>query len=122
MERMAVGELIDRYAAGERDFTGVNLRNANLEGVYLKHANLKGANLDGARLDGSDLRMASLDGAQLGGVSLNDANLEKASLKGAVLGGSFQRKKAIFGNTSMPDGSISNEGCKPTVSAKFQSD
>jgi hypothetical protein len=36
MERMAVGELIDRYAAGERDFTGVNLRVGQFGGSLLE--------------------------------------------------------------------------------------
>src|SRR5437868_3746851 len=51
-------ELLQRYAAGERDFRGANLRHADLGG-----ANLRDANLLGAKLSDTDLRSANLSGA-----------------------------------------------------------
>jgi uncharacterized protein YjbI with pentapeptide repeats len=50
---MMAKELLERYAAGERDFSGVNLKWANLG-----DANLKGTNLEGANLEGADIRKA----------------------------------------------------------------
>ncbi|MEH2207481.1 MAG: pentapeptide repeat-containing protein [Nostoc sp.] len=41
--RITVEELLQRYAAGERDFIGVDLRDAELRGINLSRANLSGA-------------------------------------------------------------------------------
>ena len=41
-------ELLERYAAGERDFSRDNLADANLRGIGLSWVNLSGANLEGA--------------------------------------------------------------------------
>jgi len=59
---MTAAELLDKYANGERDFSG-----ANLSGVDLYNANLIGANLSGANLSGADLYNANLIGANLSG-------------------------------------------------------
>ena len=37
---MTVEELLKKYAAGERNFAGINLTEANLSGVNLSGANL----------------------------------------------------------------------------------
>ncbi len=60
-------ELLAAYAAGRRDFTGVDLSGANLCGTDLQHADLSGANLCGADLSGADLSGADLTGADLTG-------------------------------------------------------
>ena len=57
-------ELFRRYAAGERDFSGVDLSGANLSRVELRDINLSGANLSRV-----DLSWANLSGANLSGVS-----------------------------------------------------
>ena len=49
-------KLLERYTAGERDFSGADLHEANLRGADLHEANLRGADLRGA-----DLREADLD-------------------------------------------------------------
>ncbi len=67
--------LLDRYAAGQRDFTEVDLSFEFLDGSYLAGANLRRANL----------RNASLRGVILRNSILNDANLEGAKLTGADL-------------------------------------
>lgn len=82
---MTAEELIRRYAAGERDFSGTDLRGADLSeadlrGVDLSEANLREANLSGANLSEVNLYKADLSGAKLHGASLRRANLRGARL------------------------------------------
>src|SRR5919202_716579 len=72
---MTVEELLKKYAAGERNFAGINLTEANLSGV-----NLSGANLSKTNLTGAKLNIARLSGAHLGGANLTDADLNVAYL------------------------------------------
>lgn len=65
MARMTREELLRRYAAGERDFTGVDLTN-----LYLREAELPGINLRGAILEGTDFSGAVLKAACLAGCRL----------------------------------------------------
>jgi hypothetical protein len=60
------GELLERYAAGKRDFRGANLWGANL----------RRADLSGADLSGADLSQASLTGANLTGADLTNTCLD----------------------------------------------
>ncbi len=62
-----------------------DLRAANLEKAYLRHADLNGAFLTDANLREADLRGADLRVAHLRGADLRGANLEKAVLLGADL-------------------------------------
>lgn len=100
-------ELITRYEAGNREFSGANLSgiclqwdvlseidlsNANLSGAYLNRVDLTGAILTGANLNkailnGVELTQANLNYTNLAGVSLNKANLSQAELIGANLRG-----------------------------------
>ena len=95
-------QLLRRYAAGERDFSGIcligcNLQGANLEGINLSRANLMladlsgclltGAKLTGANLIGAELVKANLREANLGGANLIGANLSQANLNGSQLMG-----------------------------------
>ncbi|MBD2578483.1 pentapeptide repeat-containing protein [Oscillatoria sp. FACHB-1406] len=82
---MNVKELITQYAAGVRDFRGVNLNEANLRGVRLSEINLSGANLNIANLSGANLSRANLDRARLNVARLNAANLSGAKLNRALL-------------------------------------
>ncbi len=94
---MTAGELLERYASGERDFSGVdlvgcNLSDADLPGINLSGANLNGsnlryANLTGANLSQTDLSQTRLVGATLEGVNLSEANLCQARLAECVLDG-----------------------------------
>jgi uncharacterized protein YjbI with pentapeptide repeats len=107
---MDSGELLERYAAGERDFRGAflfcaglsratrlggrllyrslfgafltsaNLECVNLQGAFLTSANLQGANLQGANLQGAFLTSANLSGANLSGANLSGVNLRDADL------------------------------------------
>src|SRR5919199_1218678 len=82
---MTVEELLKKYAAGERNFAGINLTEANLSGVNLSGANLKGANLSVANLSGANLSKTNLTGAKLNIARLSGANLCRVNLSGATL-------------------------------------
>lgn len=82
---MDVREILKKYAAGERDFSGLNLAEVNLSGVHLSGANLSEvnlsvANLSGANLSGANLSRAKLNVARLSGANISKANLIQASL------------------------------------------
>lgn len=125
-------ELLERYAAGERDFSNCRLsgenvlRGANLEGIILVHADLaeedlSGTNLCGANLSGAGLEQAGFNDANLTGAYLINAldiefaNFCQTNLTNAILQNGMNEREpfilddAIFYNTIMPDGSIRNE-------------
>ncbi len=56
-------------------------------------------------LSGADLSGADLSGVCLQGANLSNANLRRAELRDANL------EDVIFCKTTMPDGSIRNDGC-----------
>ncbi|NES96510.1 MAG: pentapeptide repeat-containing protein [Desertifilum sp. SIO1I2] len=78
-------ELLNSYAAGERDFTALKLTEANLSGVNLSAANLSYANLSVANLSGANLSEANLSHTKLNVARLSGSNLTKANLTGAIL-------------------------------------
>lgn len=80
---MTAEELLERYAAGERDFRGVDLTKARLADVDLSNADFSSARLDGADLSGSRLHDVKLIGASL----TNYAQLLYTDLTGADLTG-----------------------------------
>lgn len=82
---MEVEELLQRYAAGERDFSGVNLCEVNLSRINLSGANFSGANLSIANLSGANLSGVNLSHAKLNVTRLSGANLSRAKLNGAIL-------------------------------------
>ncbi|MFP4299052.1 MAG: pentapeptide repeat-containing protein [Spirulinaceae cyanobacterium] len=82
---MNVKELVNQYAAGVRDFRGVNLNEANLRGINLSGADLSGASLNVANLSGANLSGANLSRAKLNVARLSAANLSRANLTGAFL-------------------------------------
>jgi len=131
-------ELLSKYAEGERNFTGVNLENADLrevdfEGVNLQKANLKNADLREADLEGvnlqkvnlqrSDLRltnlretnlwMADLHKADLRGADLTNADLEGADLEGTDLRGADLRGADLRG-TDLTNASLEGTGLTGT--------
>jgi hypothetical protein len=92
MTDLTARELLARYEAGERDFAGVNLSQARLDGAVLDYINLKGANLlnvsfKGAIIRSSDLTNAKLQRANLTHASLCNSNLENANLEDATING-----------------------------------
>ncbi|MGV0102455.1 Pentapeptide repeat-containing protein [Nostoc sp. DSM 114160] len=79
--RITVEELLQRYAAGERDFIGVDLRDAELRGINLSRANLSGADLIGVDFSGYGF------GQKIGSIhsNLSDAILVNTNLSWANL-------------------------------------
>lgn len=83
-------ELVKRYTEGDRDFTGINLNEANLSRINLSQSMLKGAsffvtNISGANLSDSDLTEANLNVARLSSANLTRAILNRANLNVANL-------------------------------------
>jgi len=83
-------ELLKCYAAGERNFKGVNLSGVYLPWVVLSEADLSKANLSEAYLSraflgGADLSEANLSKVNLVGGDLSEANLNGANLSQAYL-------------------------------------
>jgi uncharacterized protein YjbI with pentapeptide repeats len=100
----AVRNLLQGYARGERNFSGINLIGAPMSGVSLPYVDfsqsilalidLQGSNLQGTDFQYANLREANLHGANLSyadlrGADLSDANLSHAILVGAKLYGAW---------------------------------
>lgn len=90
-------------------FLGMDLRNANLEGVNLIEANLGGSslgrvNLKGAKLHNTDLGSANLRNANLEGADLFQSNLEGASLRGVKLKNACVYETFFNRETTLPNG------------------
>lgn len=80
-----VETLLKRYAAGEREFAGIDLCETNLSGINLSGANLSRATFSVTNLSGANLCGANLSGAKLNVARLSGANLSRANLSGAIL-------------------------------------
>ncbi len=81
----AVSRLLDEYALGERDFSGIDLSGASLKGVSLPgidfiEAILRGVDLQESNLQKAELMDTVFEGANLSGADLSNANLEGANL------------------------------------------
>ncbi|AFY55651.1 putative low-complexity protein [Rivularia sp. PCC 7116] len=78
-------EFLRRYKDGERDFSGIELRDVDLSGIHLydvifRRAKLIKVNLSKARLWRVDLSEADLTGSNLFEADLKEANLRNAIL------------------------------------------
>ncbi|MEM9220511.1 MAG: pentapeptide repeat-containing protein [Cyanobacteria bacterium P01_F01_bin.150] len=87
---MTAEELLERYAAGERDFSGVKLRycdlnGADLRGIILDRANFLSIRLIEVNLTGASLRHVTFDGAELARSIFQEADLSHAYLRGGHL-------------------------------------
>lgn len=90
-----------------RQFTPIDLSNANLSKLTLEEVDLRGANLSGvnlysANITASNLESANLINANLTRTELSRANLFKADLKGATL------KRASLGGADLRMANLSN--------------
>ena len=112
---MTAEELLERYAAGERDFSGANLYDANLNGADLNGANLNGANLNGANLTDANLSEASLGAAKFIGCNFHGTNLTNTGWSGDLtdvdLSGAIDFYAGLLDgltlcNTTLPDGRV----------------
>lgn len=82
---MQAEDIIKKYAAGERDFSGMDLTEINLSRANLTGANFRNATLSIANLSGANLSEADLTGAKLNVARMSGTNLSKAKLNGAIL-------------------------------------
>ncbi|MEH2063211.1 MAG: pentapeptide repeat-containing protein [Nostoc sp.] len=82
---MTVEELLEKYAAGVLNFSGIDLAEANLSGVKLSGINLSNANLSIVNLSGANLSEANLSNAKLNVARLSGANLCDAIMNNASL-------------------------------------
>ena len=114
-----IEEILEKYSAGKRDFSGLNLFEANLSGINLSGANLTGVNLSVANLSGANLtnanltraklNIAKLNGAHLEGSNLNEADLNVANLvlvdlkRARMIGAKLIRAELIRANLSEAD-------------------
>ncbi|WP_293061062.1 pentapeptide repeat-containing protein [Okeania sp. SIO2B3] len=78
---MDANELLQRYSAGERNFTGINLKGANISGSNpMEDIFVFDVDLSEINLSGSDLTGAILAGANLSGANFSNANLSRSDL------------------------------------------
>ncbi|BAY82918.1 pentapeptide repeat protein [Calothrix parasitica NIES-267] len=82
---MDVEELRQRYKDGERDFSGIELRDVDLKGIDLSDVVFHRAKLINVDLSNAKLWKADLSEADLTGSNLSNANLWKANLRNAIL-------------------------------------
>jgi uncharacterized protein YjbI with pentapeptide repeats len=85
------------------------LRLANLDRSDLRNANLSNVDLVDANLNSANLTNANLTNANVYNTNLSSANLTNANLSGAHSSGSPPIVTGvIYGNTTCPDGTNSN--------------
>lgn len=116
------GALLNMALFDLADLSNANLSGAQLRGANLRYANLEGANFSGAdlspQLDTSWLKIFHAEFEEYGGTTeligakIAGANFTNANLTDVKMTGVKGAESAIFCNTVMPDGSISNTGCK----------
>ncbi len=82
---MDVEELRQRYKDGERDFSGIEIRDADLSNISLYGAILHKAKLINVNLSKARLWKADLSEADLSDANLTEANLTEANLRNAIL-------------------------------------
>jgi uncharacterized protein YjbI with pentapeptide repeats len=111
-EAMTAEELLERYAAGERDFSGVELTNISLIRAKLSEIDLTNASLTNIDLTESNLSSANLTGAKLTKITLTGVNLAGVNLTDTDLRGTINfdfstlMGNALLWNTILPDGTI----------------
>jgi Pentapeptide repeats (8 copies) len=118
---ITVEELLDRYAAGERNFIDIrlpeksDLTGINLAGAILLGADLVGANFTDATLTECDFRHAIVYGTNFTRANLEGANITSCYATGAIFkNASLLNTVGLFGincgtlyeDTIMRDGSV----------------
>ncbi|MEG4964370.1 pentapeptide repeat-containing protein [Microcoleus sp. K4-B3] len=95
---MDVEELYRRYAAGERNFSGVDLSHADLniaKVIYIEYLQPGQNDLSGINLSDANLTRADLSCVNLSGANLSSANLDSATLECTILTGANLRKAIL---------------------------
>ncbi len=111
-------EVIDLLGTS-RDFSGLDLRKANLtkldfagcsfSGCNLSYVNFRECNLEGCNFSNASMWNANLEGANLTRCNLEDADLDYTKLRGAVL------YRAIIRRTTLPTDLIPREEIMKSV-------
>jgi elongation factor G len=84
---MTADEFIEAIFEGRTDFSGVNFKGGELNGLDGSGVNFTNADFSGADLSSANLSGCNLENANLSGADLSEANLENANLSGANLTG-----------------------------------
>lgn len=99
----------------ESNLKGIELKNTILKGVWFTHSRMHGANLEGADVSGALMDYSQLIDANLKNVNFTGTHLIFTDMSGADLTGSNLdeaiTRGVTFCNTTMPDGSLNNDGC-----------
>mgnify|MGYP000521158307 CR=1 FL=1 len=116
----------------QTDLRNRNFEKRDLRWVNLAEADLRNANLIGADLSEAYLIQTDLRGADMRSADLRCTNLSGADLTGANLEVTRNITKAVFNNTTMPDGTTNNssseidnkisEYCKIWISTNAEPD
>ena len=107
---LSKADLSDGTASRYLPFAGVRKFNRY---TIIKRANLSGANLTQALLEDARFNESNLTKANFTDVEFNDTHFRGADLSGAVLE-DMPAKGMELCNTTLPDGSISNDACPET--------
>lgn len=133
MAKITTQELYGKYAAGERDFsgidlsdcclwiyetdgydptknvlTGINLSRANLTKASIIEVNLAGANLSGADLSRAELGCSNLTGANLRGTNLTLTQFTCTNLTDADLSDTINICTASFDGANLTRANLRN--------------
>jgi uncharacterized protein YjbI with pentapeptide repeats len=118
----------DLYFANFRDanisganFSGNFFNSFDLPGAIAQNANFSGARMTFMNMRDTDLRGADLSATALGHMSFHNADFRDATLLGAVRSSGVHFDDVIWGNTTCPDGSNSddNDGDNFTCESNF---
>ncbi len=82
---MDVEEFRQRYKDGERDFSGIEIRDADLSNISLSDVILHKAKLVNVNLSNASFYRVDLSEADLSGSNLSHADLQEANLRNAIL-------------------------------------
>jgi uncharacterized protein YjbI with pentapeptide repeats len=110
--KLTAQELLDRYAAGERDFAGVDLHGVDLSkavlrGINLDRADLSEVNFTGADLSGDYGRRRSPLFRETSGISAHPGQYSSTGL-GDVPGGCSCIRYAVLTNANFRDADLSH--------------
>jgi DNA-binding XRE family transcriptional regulator len=110
---LSAEDLLERYAAGERDFSGIYLIRLKFGKKFPMGVDLSGINLSGSNLSESDLRKVNLSGANLSGADLSNCWIKKANLSEANLSGA-DLSNCLIENANLSGANLSGANLKNT--------
>ncbi len=108
--RRVAAQAADRCYPGKNCTPGKGKNTSRCDFAFsteFRNLDVRGANLSKSSFAGTNLR-----GADFRGANLSSGCFASADLTGAKLGASVNLHRAVFCNTTMPDGTIDNSGCE----------